>query len=306
MKIKIAATTDIGKVRDNNEDAYIFCPDLTNQEWITEHPTSGSLPTSGGGWRGVYTPLGHFGSLMAVADGMGGTNAGEVASAIAVDTIREVFSNADLNERSSDDDIRQLLQQCVTKADEAINRKTWEDPATAGMGTTIVVCWVRDETAHIAWCGDSRCYIFNPLTGLELLTKDHSYVQELIDRGEISEQEAFSHPDSNIITRGLGDIGSQASPDIVSRPLSPNDVLLLCSDGLTGYCRADDIERTLQDNYLDIGCCNRQLLQLALQAGGHDNICIVQASLIDDDQDAPTPFAHRRSWRDGLRKLLKL
>ena len=177
------------------------------------------------------------------------------------------------------------------KADEAINRKAWEDPDTVGMGTTIVICWIVGKKAHIAWCGDSRCYLFNPQKGLKSLTKDHSYVQELVDQGEISEQEAFNHPDSNIITRGLGDINSQSTPDIISHPLEANDVLLLCSDGLSGYCKDNDIEHILQDNYLDIDCCNDQLLQLALQAGGHDNICLVLASLIDDNQDAPTKFS---------------
>ena len=293
MKIKIVATTDIGKVRDNNEDAYIICPDLSNPEWGNSKTPS-------------YIPLGSFGSLLVVADGMGGTNAGEVASTIAVNTVKDVFSNTSLNESCNEDGIRQLLQECAKKADEAINRKAWEDPDTVGMGTTIVICWIVGKKAHIAWCGDSRCYLFNPQKGLKSLTKDHSYVQELVDQGEISEQEAFNHPDSNIITRGLGDINSQSTPDIISHPLEANDMLLLCSDGLSGYCKDNDIEHILQDNYLDIDCCNDQLLQLALQAGGHDNICLVLASLIGDDQDAPTKFSQGRSWLEGLRRRLNL
>ena len=251
MKIKISATSEIGKVRQNNEDAYIICPDLSKQEW--EHEKTPS-----------YIPLGNYGSLLVVADGMGGTNAGEVASTIAVNTVKEVFSHADFSDYINKDSIPQLLQKCVKDADEAINRKAWEDPATIGMGTTIVICWILGKTAHIAWCGDSRCYIFNPKTGLQALTKDHSYVQELVDKGEITEQEAFCHPDSNIITRGLGDIDSQSSPDIISHPLEADDMILLCSDGLSGYCSDNDIEQVLRANYLDIDSCKDQLFQLAM------------------------------------------
>jgi len=293
MKIKIVATTNVGKVRENNEDAFIICPDLSHQEWKHDKTPS-------------YIPLGDYGSLMVVADGMGGTNAGEVASMIAVKTVEEVFSQANIGDCISNDNIDILLQKCVKEADEAINRRVWDDPATIGMGTTIVICWILNEVAHIAWCGDSRCYIFNPQTGLLALTKDHSYVQELVDKGEISVQEAFNHPDSNIITRGLGDVDSQSTPDITSHPLKANDMLLLCSDGLSGYCTDTDIEDVLRSNYRNISECNEQLLQLALQAGGHDNICLVLASLIDNSQEAPSDLSNHKKWKNGLKRLLNL
>ena len=293
MKIKIVATTDIGKVRENNEDAFIICPDLSRQEW--QHDKTSS-----------YIPLSQLGSLLVVADGMGGTNAGEGASGIAVDTVRAVFSHEAVSSCVSTGGIHQLLQKCVREADDAINRKAWDDPSTVGMGTTIVVGWIIGGIVHIAWCGDSRAYIFNPQTGLKPLTKDHSYVQELVDSGEITKQQAFNHPDSNLITRGLGDINSQSSPDIVSHPVKDDDVLLLCSDGLSGYCTDTDIEQVLQACYTDIDRCKDQLLQIALQSGGHDNICIAMASIIGDRQEAPTEYKPQRSWREGLRKLLNL
>ena len=293
MKIKIVATTDVGKVRENNEDAFIICPDLNHQEW--EHDMTPS-----------YIPLGKYGSLLVVADGMGGANAGEVASMLATTAIRDSLTPERISLCVASGDIPLLLRKCVGDADKAISLRMMEDPSTAGMGTTVVICWITEGTAYIAWCGDSRCYLYNPLHGLTPLTKDHSYVQQLVDKGEITAEEALTHPDSNIITRGLGDFDSQSTPDVVTHPLTPNDLLLLCSDGLSGYCTDSDIERVLHDNYRDVTVCKDQLLKLAMQAGGHDNICIVLASLIDDSQDAPVSLTCHQKLRHGIKRLLKL
>lgn len=274
MKIKIVATTDTGKKRTNNEDAYIICPDLAQQDWAqSETPT--------------YITLNKYGSLLVVADGMGGANAGEVASSIAINSIRQSFSNENVELAIKNNSIKDLLHSCIKDANESINKRTLEDPDTFGMGTTIVVCWIIDRIAHIAWCGDSRCYVYNTLKGLKLLSKDHSFVQELIDKGEITEEEALTHPDSNIITRVLGDADSQCQPDIVSYPISPNDILLLCSDGLCGYNTNKEIEYVLNVNSIDIMKCRDDLLKLALDSGGYDNICIALASLINDNQSVP-------------------
>lgn len=274
MKIKIVATTDTGKKRTNNEDAYIICPDLAQQDWAqSETPT--------------YITLNKYGSLLVVADGMGGANAGEVASSIAINSIRQSFSNENVEQAIKNNSIEDLLHSCIKDANESINKRTLEDPDTFGMGTTIVVCWVIDRIAHIAWCGDSRCYVYNTLKGLKLLSKDHSFVQELIDKGEITEEEALTHPDSNIITRVLGDADSQCQPDIISYPISPNDILLLCSDGLCGYNTNKEIEYVLNTNSFDVMKCRDELLKLALDSGGYDNICIALASLINDNQSVP-------------------
>ncbi len=275
MKIQIAAVTDVGKERTNNEDAYITCPDLLQQAW-TDGDTS------------AYLPLGEYGALLIVADGMGGANAGEVASSIAVSTIRQSFSAENIRQAIGGEGIDKLLTESVRKADEVINDRIDKDPETMGMGTTIVVCWLLGDTAHIAWCGDSRCYLFNPHRGMTQLTKDHSYVQELVDKGEITEEAAFTHPDNNIITRGLGDVNCQCEPDITSCHYGPGDIFLLCSDGLCGYSTNSDIAKILIRNCQDIGRCRDALLQQALDAGGFDNICIALASVISDNQNAPS------------------
>ena len=275
MKIKIAAITDTGKERSNNEDAFVICPDLTQQDWSCIQTTT-------------YVPLNKYGSILVVADGMGGANAGEVASLVAANSVQKCFSKKNIEQAIKYGDINGLLQYCTKTANEAINKKIIENPNTSGMGTTIVICWVLEKTAHIAWCGDSRCYAYNVLTGLTSLTKDHSLVQELIDKGEMTEKEAFTHPDNNIITRGLGDVDSTSRPDIVSYAIHPNDILLLCSDGLCGYNTNKEIERVLDKNSVDIIKCRDELLSLSLNAGGYDNICIALASLISNEQSAPS------------------
>ncbi len=272
MKIKIAALTDVGKERDNNEDALLYCVDLSQQNW-DDGPATGSME------------LGELGALLIVADGMGGANAGEVASAIALDTFKEHFSmpNSKQALAAGQEGVESLLRNTIAAADEAINQRMAIDMETLGMGTTIVVCWLLNPaTAHIAWCGDSRCYVHNPKTGLQRLTKDHSYVQELIDNGDITEEEAFTHPDNNIITRGLGDFQDFPDPDIVSYHLNANDTLMLCSDGLCGYCTDEEINRVFSQDYQETDVCCRKMLDFALSIGGADNITILMASLNDD------------------------
>ena len=154
---------------------------------------------------------------------------------------------------------------------------------TAGMGTTIVICWLLEDIAYIAWCGDSRCYVFNKLQGLKALTKDHSYVQELVDQGKLSEEEAFTHPQNNIITRGLGDFDTEAVPDIITYTSLPGDMIMLCSDGLCGYCTDKAIEKTMKARHAQPRQCVTALLKIALEAGGGDNITVATALISNDD-----------------------
>lgn len=270
MKINISAKSDVGIERTNNEDAFILCPVLGHQNWRED--------TNG------YIYNGNLGSLAVVADGMGGANAGETASNIALETVKNCFElhcieSIDL----SDKNICSFLEAVIKAANDAIMKRIEYDPETIGMGTTIVLLWLIKQKAYIAWCGDSRCYVFNPRTGLKSLTKDHSYVQELIDRGEISIKESYSHPDNNVITRCLGDSDSSVTPDIIIYDVRPNDTFLLCSDGLCGYCKDRNIEKVLYSNISDIDECCKCLINIALSAGGFDNITVTLLSVVDDN-----------------------
>mgnify|MGYP003460935347 FL=1 len=142
------------------------------------------------------------------------------------------------------------------------------------MGTTLIFIWVHGTTAHMVWCGDSRAYIYNEETGLVRFSKDHSYVQQLVDEGKLDEDLAFDHPESNIITRCLGDFQDRAKPDYKTYELQAGDILLICSDGLCGLCRDEEILHIMQQTSTDIELCKQTLIQSALDAGGYDNVTL--------------------------------
>lgn len=264
ITVKLTAGTNVGKVRTNNEDNFIVNADLLQSDWLIPNNSSEAIP------------LGKAGALLVVADGMGGMNAGEVASEIAVNTIQEVFSLDDFSSIiDTDEHISQFLTSAIVEADSRIKQRVVDDPKTEGMGTTIVIAWVLDNKAHIAWCGDSRAYKFNKESGLTQLSKDHSYVQQLVDDGDLTPDEAFDSPFSNIITRSLGDIKSIAKPDYKLFTLTDGDNIILCSDGLCGICRDVEILETLNNIDLDnVTNCRDALIDIALQAGGDDNVTV--------------------------------
>lgn len=260
LSINLTAATDVGRVRKNNEDNFILNKDLSQSDWFL--PEKDAQPID----------LGPVGCLLAVADGMGGLNAGEVASDIAITTVKSLFSTTNLDKIvNSDRSIEKFMRKCVVSADEAIKNRVESDPSTSGMGTTLVLAWICGTKAYIVWCGDSRGYIFNPVSGLRRITKDHSYVQQLVDDGKLSPDLAFDHPDSNIITRCLGDFKGSAKPDFNSIDLEVGDHILICSDGLCGLCRDDEIEQIFRQYYGNMEMCKNEFISHAMEAGGYDN-----------------------------------
>lgn len=271
--IKIFAGTNVG-LRDNNEDNFTVCPDLQSGSW--------AVPTD----HQQVLSLGNMGSLLLVADGMGGQNAGEVASAIAVQTVEALFSLEALSSICLDDDnqVRQYLLNGIEKADARIKAHAHDHAETSGMGSTLVMAWILKGVAHVAWIGDSRAYAVMPSKGIARLTKDHSFVQGLVDKGQITEEEAMTHPNSNIITRSLGDMTQRARGDVVSYSLHNGEVILLCSDGLCGVCSDAVIGGIVEDYVADLQQCKEQLTNAALRAGGSDNITIALAQYFADGQ----------------------
>lgn len=267
LKIQMAAGTNVGLVRQNNEDNFVVCPDLTASDWRIPQVSK-------------YEDLGEYGALLVVADGMGGANAGEVASAIAVETIQEAFSQEQLREVVKDDKaVQEFMKEVVKAADLRIFKKSKEDSSTRGMGTTVVMAWILGIRAYVCWCGDSRCYMLNKHKGLIRLSKDHSYVQELIDRGELDPELAMSHPYSNVITRCLGDVENRAVPDTRIFQLHNGDTILLCSDGLSGLCTDVQILDLLIKFRDDIEKCKDELISAALNEGGHDNVTVALCNI---------------------------
>lgn len=264
LTFKLTVATNVGKVRTNNEDNFIVCPVLSDDNWFIPRNTNNVLD------------LDENGCLLVVADGMGGMNAGEVASEIAVESIKEIFRSASLTRiKKKARTIEKFLEKVIVTADKNIKNHVESNPQTSGMGTTVVLAWVVDGYAHIAWCGDSRAYCYNPERGLWRLTRDHSYVQQLVDSGKLDPDLAFDHPNSNIITRSLGDSSVKAKPDVTAYKLMAGDTLILCSDGLCGLCRDDEISSVIDIcNLSDIEDIKTSLISAALDAGGYDNVTV--------------------------------
>ena len=273
FKFKLGAQTNVGCVRTNNEDNFVVSADLNAGEWL--------LPRD---CHTVFT-LGNKGAMLVVADGMGGLEAGEIASRIAVDTMKEFFSADKITDEIVKDasTIRKYMYEAVVAADNAIKRKSREEKGVKSMGTTLVAAWFFDGYANIIWCGDSRGYLFNPVSGLAQVTKDHSYVQELVDSGRLLPEYAFDHPDSNIITRSLGNPQKAANPDFVRLPLQEGEVILLCTDGLNSMLRDEEIEAVMQETSNEIDTCTKALIQGALDLGGHDNVTVVLCQIVPEE-----------------------
>lgn len=251
--------------RPNNEDNYQVDSNLTENQW--------------GFTADKEIDLGEKGALLVVCDGMGGMNAGEVASAIAVQTIKECFAAEKLTENVLANPGK-YVASCIVAADAAIKADAKVNPEHEGMGSTIVMAWMLGKKAYVGWCGDSRCYCYNPKTGLVRLSHDHSYVQELVDAGKLTEELAFDHPNSNIITRSLGDPSGAARPDVKEYDLHNEDILLLCSDGLCGCLRDNEIEEQVAAHQTSMQECRDALWVADEAAGWHDNVTIVLAQVL--------------------------
>jgi PPM family protein phosphatase len=254
VEVSISARTDTGMVRQGNEDAFMIA-DLT----------SGHM---GLGPDMKTHKIGARGSLMAVSDGMGGAAAGEVASEIAVKTLR-----AALMEVPADLDACEQLQAAAEKANTEIWDFAAQNPQLKGMGATLTAVLIQQATAYIAQVGDSRAYLVRK-DNIKQLTKDQSLVQELIDAGAIAANQADSFP-QNIITQALG-VSEALKVAISSIELVQDDTLIICSDGLSQKVKDEDmVSLVRQATDLTILC--RSLVALANQRGGDDNITVIAA-----------------------------
>lgn len=252
-KIKIAEVTDVGMVRDHNEDAI-----------------------------GSDSNIG----LMVLADGMGGYNAGEVASGIAVQTISELATEGADREKRNDIDahsgmMRQtiVLRDAVARANKIIYQTAQSQSHCEGMGTTLVAGMFYDNKISIAHVGDSRAYRLRAGV-FEQLTMDHSLLQELVDRGFYSEEEAQRSTNRNYVTRALG-VEPSVEVEVNEFDVLPGDVYLLCSDGLPDMVEDEDIHLTIKTFNASLDVVGQQLVQLANDHGGRDNVSIMLAEVID-------------------------
>ena len=202
-----------------------------------------------------------------VCDGMGGARAGNVASTMAVELFMEEFARA-----NPDDRVEEQMGHAASVANQAVFRRSVEDENCSGMGTTMVAVLAGEHEAVILNEGDSRAYHVNG-EGIVLVTRDHSLVEDLVERGELTREQARTHPHRNLITRALG-----AEPilmaDCFRQPLEPGDWLLLCSDGLSNVVNEQEMLYEVIHGGEEAECCQR-LLDIALSRGAPDNVTVV-------------------------------
>ena len=207
-----------------------------------------------------------------VADGVGGNNSGEVASRTAVSGIAEVINESGLCEYSTPEEIFGFLDDTIADVNSRIYHMGIENESNRGMATTLVMAYIRNEEGYIANIGDSRAYLFRQ-GDLNRITIDHTYVNELISKGVITEEEAEHHKQKNVITKALG-AEQNVAPDFYKISLAKGDILLLCSDGLYGEVDNGKIVEILSKGISMNDACS-ELVDEAIKAGGRDNITVV-------------------------------
>lgn len=207
-----------------------------------------------------------------VADGMGGHNGGEVASKLVIDTVRDFLAEKEAGQIVLDD-----IKQLLSRANKTVWERACRDKELKGMGSTATMAVVCGSLAMIGHVGDSRAYIFRN-GKLEQMTKDHSYVQILIESGYITPEEALNHPQRNIITRAIG-TENEVDSDLLSIDIQMGDVLLLCSDGLNNTVLDEKITEILNNG---VSQAADKLIEESLSAGGSDNISVIIAEMDGD------------------------
>lgn len=261
--IQIAISTNSGRVRMNNEDSYLIGSILSGDG-------QSSMP-------GLFNS--HEGIVLAVADGIGGSVYGEIASSLTMSAVREFFMNLTPPVEVDNEKIRSLMNSCLMDAAYSLRSHARFNPETQRMGTTVVLTWLLGNVAYISWCGDSHAYLFSKEDGLVMLTSDHNLLQELLEEDSIPLSQAHGHPAGRILTRYIGDTPMNPQPDFVAVPFQAGDIILLCTDGLNGMIPDSEIEKILANNP-DIEICKDELINAANLAGGYDNITVVLAEII--------------------------
>ena len=261
---KIGMLTDVGQVRTVDEDS-ILAADLS---------------------FGVNSESSKF-LLLAVADGMGGHAKGEEASKIALNAIASAVIPDLLNNTS----FTKILEKGIQNANQDILDYTAENPEASGMGTTSVCAVVKDNQIHLANVGDSRAYLVSD-NEIRRVTKDHSYVQALVDEGEITEEQSREHPRKNEITRAVG-IMPSIEVDTMKLTLGSDESLLLCCDGVIAHLTDEDIHKIINDSSDPQSACQK-IVDTANERGGSDNISLIILSAGEPDteenesDDSPT------------------
>lgn len=273
VHVQVFGKTDTGQQRDHNEDSFLIA-DLSQrnaslQPEVREHD------------------LGPKGTLFMVADGMGGAAAGEIASAMATTVVYEKLTQTWLtDDNNSPKQFVARLQQAVEAANERIHEHAREHVDHRGMGTTATCVGVLGKSVYLTQVGDSRAYLVRGGTATQI-TKDQSLMQRLIDAGELTEEEAENSERRNIILQALGP-DAKIAADLTHHSIRRGDAVVVCSDGLSGLVKKEEIGEIIADEPKPSTACTR-LVDLANERGGPDNITVVVAQFTGEALRKPTP-----------------
>jgi serine/threonine protein phosphatase PrpC len=267
-KIQTVAKTHVGQVRDHNEDSFIIGLDPVSNGWV--------LSTD-------EFEIGDHGSVLIVADGMGGENAGEIAAEIAVQSIK-AYIQAEVKKEVPQAP-NKILESAIIYAHNCIKDACRDNADYIGMGTTVTVCMLQKDKIYISWIGDTRVYRYSKhgrvhalpyhFNNLEILSEDHSKVWQMMVQGQLTLEDARTHEQSNIITQSLGDLFRTPQPESREYPLFKDDHILICSDGLNGMLSDENMEQIFASDYESLDKIAEQMITEANLAGGHDNITLI-------------------------------
>jgi PPM family protein phosphatase len=267
VRISVFGKTDVGRTRDHNEDCFIVADISTRnaslQAEVREHD------------------LGPKGTLLCVCDGIGGHAAGEVASAMATKAIYNHLAEVwGADPESTPQQFAYRLKEAVELANGEIHQYAKDHPETRGMGTTVTAVGILDTSIYLTQVGDSRGYLVRQGTAIQL-TKDQSLMQRLVDAGELTEEEAEKSERRNIILQALGP-EAKVRVDLTHQGIRKGDMIVLCSDGLSGQVKKDEIAAVVTQDGKDLVTMCGELIALANERGGPDNITVIIARVNGD------------------------
>lgn len=278
MLVELHAKSDVGRVRRGNEDNYLLLDLAAARAWNRldgdENPEDMRSFT-----------LGDKGLVLVVSDGMGGALAGDVASKMAIEAVRDVLmgNNAEGPQCEPDSSLVDCLKHATLQANRNIHYKSLEDSRCSGMGATLTGAAIKGDKLDLIQVGDSRAYVMRGKQ-IRLATKDQSLVQQLVDVGQISEEEAETHMFRNVILQALG-AQTELTPATARIQIRQGDVLMLCSDGLSGKLRNEEMRQIVADSE-DLAAACSALVAAANERGGEDNITVVLARFTGDELQA--------------------
>ncbi len=279
MIIELHAKTDVGRVRRANEDNWLVLDLSASESWSSLKASGKMIENS------QRIEVGAKGLTLVVSDGMGGALAGDVASGMAIEVVRATLIENTDDELDEDAPVAallvDLLHDATLVANLEIHRKGRENLQFSGMGATLTSAAIANDRLGLVQVGDSRAYLLRG-EQIKLLTRDQSLVQQLIDAGQITEQQAETHQYRNIITQALG-AQSGITPAVSFANVRQEDLLLLCSDGLSGKLRAADMLHIVGEAKGDLSLACQAMIDEANNRGGEDNITVILARFSGDD-----------------------